>query len=146
MGDRVGPRPLGKLQPFGNRIRVAGVAEGTDDLTSTRLGGLNPYVVPLAGAFWGEFWVEDYAAARVGPRWQTERARLALLADLATFDGQQQAGVAVDTRLTFGDRAFVAAALGVAPGLERACSGRTTWATPHCSPSTAWRRRDHTTP
>lgn len=44
----------------------AGIADNQDFLVRTRLGGLNPYVVPLAGAAWAEFWVEDYAALRTG--------------------------------------------------------------------------------
>ena len=46
----------------------AGVAHGQDPITRTRLGGLNPYVVPLAGAAWAEWRVEDYAALRAGAR------------------------------------------------------------------------------
>lgn len=45
----------------------AGWGANQDDLSRTRAGGLNPYVVPLAGAAWAEFRVEEYAAARVGP-------------------------------------------------------------------------------
>ncbi|MEQ1567707.1 MAG: hypothetical protein ABMA64_18850, partial [Myxococcota bacterium] len=46
----------------------AGWADGADDLFATRLGGMTPYHVPLAGAAWAEFWVEDYAATRAGLR------------------------------------------------------------------------------
>jgi len=41
-------------------------ADGQDDTTLTRIGGLNPYVVPLAGAGWAEWWAEDYLAGRAG--------------------------------------------------------------------------------
>lgn len=66
----------------------AGVAENTDLVTSTRLGGLNPYVVPLAGAGWAEFWVEDYVAVRVGPRLRYREQWLAPVVDGAWFDGR----------------------------------------------------------
>lgn len=44
----------------------AGWAANADDVVATRLGGMTPYHVPLAGAAWAEFWVEDYAALRLG--------------------------------------------------------------------------------
>lgn len=43
-----------------------GVASGQGAFTLTRVGGLTPYVVPVAGAAWAEWWVEDYAVGRVG--------------------------------------------------------------------------------
>ncbi len=53
--------------------RVGPVAEGwgalawgQGEFTLTRLGGLTPYEVPLAGAAWAEWWVQDYAAGRFG--------------------------------------------------------------------------------
>lgn len=87
----------------------AGTAEGQGEFLSTRLGGQMPYQVPLAGAAWSEFWVEDYAAARLGisvgssqaapnsgagaeptfvslPPNVGLRARGLIFADLATFD------------------------------------------------------------
>ena len=47
----------------------AGWAQGQDDLTSTRVGGLTPYHPPLGGAAWAEFWVEDYAVGSLGLSW-----------------------------------------------------------------------------
>jgi hypothetical protein len=44
----------------------AGYAEGAGAALAYRLGGQMPYVVPIAGAAWGEFWARDYAAARLG--------------------------------------------------------------------------------
>lgn len=44
----------------------AGWARGQDRVLRTRLGGLNPYVVPLAGAAWAEWLVERYVAGRAG--------------------------------------------------------------------------------
>jgi hypothetical protein len=74
----------------------AGLAAGQDEVTATRLGGLNPYVVPLAGAAWAEFYVEDYVAVRAGPevgqrgeRWSWAAA---LTADVAQFRGLPGAG------------------------------------------------------
>jgi len=73
----------------------AGGAQGQDIVTLTRLGGLNPYVVPLAGAAWAEFWVEDYAAARAGAVLQTSPVDLALFVDAAAFQGPDAAGEAI---------------------------------------------------
>lgn len=42
------------------------VASGQGAFTLSRVGGLTPYEVPVAGAAWAEWWVEDYAVARVG--------------------------------------------------------------------------------
>jgi hypothetical protein len=94
----------------------AGAAEGADDVVRTRLGGLNPYVVPLAGAFWGEHWVEDYAAARLSPRWVQGPVRWALYADAAWFDGQGAVGLGTGVRLQ-AKRPFFEAAVGVSPQL-----------------------------
>jgi len=65
----------------------AGAGEGQDVVTLTRLGGLNPYVVPLAGAAWAEFWVEDYVAGRAGAVVQTEPVDVAVFVDAAAFQG-----------------------------------------------------------
>lgn len=42
--------------------QTAAFGEGEDDLTRVRLGGLNPYVVPLAGAPWAAFLSEKFLA------------------------------------------------------------------------------------
>ena len=47
-----------------------GVGRGQDELSRTLVGGLNPYVVPLAGAAWGELRMDDYVAGRLGPSLQ----------------------------------------------------------------------------
>ena len=44
----------------------AALAQGETAVTRTRIGGLTPYGVPMPGAAWAEWWVEDYAAARIG--------------------------------------------------------------------------------
>jgi len=55
--------------PIGHRAALhAGTGRGQSILTRTRVGGLNPYAVPLAGAGWGEWWAETYAIARLGPQ------------------------------------------------------------------------------
>ncbi len=43
---------------------TARVAEDTDAVVATRVGGMTPYHVPLAGAAWAELWVEDVLAVR----------------------------------------------------------------------------------
>lgn len=96
----------------------AGWAEGQDFTTRTRLGGLNPWVVPLAGAGWGELWVEDYAAARLGPTAGTDGVRGGPFVDLAAFDGGATAGFGGELRV-WRKRAFVDLAAGYAPWIER---------------------------
>ena len=56
--------PDGVVSPVANAW--AAVANGETAVTRTRVGGLTPYGVPMPGAAWAEWWVEDYAAARVG--------------------------------------------------------------------------------
>jgi hypothetical protein len=64
----------------------AGWAQGQGALTRTRMGGLNPYVVPLAGAGWAEWWVEDFAVLRAGPSVVRGPVRLELAADAGWSD------------------------------------------------------------
>ena len=106
----------------------AGWGLNQDPVTRTRLGGINPYVVPLAGAGWGEFWVEDYAAARVGGGFAGERFEADLLVDAVVFDGQRAAGFGVDTTTHWGPNALEVAA-GFSPFIERK---------PGVAPATGW--------
>ncbi|MEZ4459503.1 MAG: hypothetical protein R3E66_07190 [bacterium] len=43
----------------------AGTGVGEDDLTRTRIGGMNPYVVPVAGLPWASFLSSTYVAGEV---------------------------------------------------------------------------------
>lgn len=100
-------------------------AMNQDVLMRTRLGGLNPYVVPLAGAAWAEFWVESYVALRAGP---SIRARLpgrgahtlqlTAVGDVAGTEGSLLAGFGLLTRWRY-RRLFVDASLGYAPWIKR---------------------------
>lgn len=106
----------------------AGVAQNTDIITKTRLGGLNPYVVPLAGAAWAEFWVEDYAAVRAGPRVGLGSHSVSAVVDAASFDGRSALGVGGYAHLGFdGDdkvRFALDIGVGVAPvGVLRPARG-----------------------
>ncbi len=118
------PRIAGRLRiapewTLGPLIEIqAGAARGQDFLTLTRLGGLNPYVVPMAGAAWAEFRVQSFATARLGPRVVGESGHLAVVTDLAAFDGQSAFGIAALGRYTWGAR-FVEASAGFAPALRR---------------------------
>lgn len=108
------------------RIEVrAAWAMNQDVVMRTRLGGLNPYVVPLAGAAWGEFWVESYVALRAGPSVRTSlpgrgphSLELALVGDLAGFDGQTAAGFAALGTWRY-RRLFAQASFGWAPWITR---------------------------
>ena len=104
----------------------AGLGEGQDDLTRTRLGGLNPWVVPLAGAAWAERWVEDYAVLRLGPTVGLGEAgegalgfRASPFVDLAAFDGAAEAGLGLGLRAWRG-RAFLDLTPGFSPTIARA--------------------------
>ncbi len=108
------------------RLEVrAAWASGQDFVMRTRLGGLNPYVVPLAGAAWAEFWVESYVALRGGPSLRTplpgrgpHTLELSLLADVAGFEGQSAVGFAALASWRY-RRLFVNASLGWAPWITR---------------------------
>jgi hypothetical protein len=96
----------------------AGAAYHQSFLTATRLGGLNPYVVPLAGAGWAEFWVQDYAALRVAVTWATRWSELGLAADGAAFEGRFEGGFAFLLKGKW-RRFFVETDLGWAPWIPR---------------------------
>ncbi len=109
-------QPAWKLAP---RVEIrAAWGDSKDEVTRTRLGGLNPYVVPLAGAVWAEWWVEDYAAARLGPQWTAKAFEVAWLADAAWFDGQSALGFAIDSKVQH-KRFYVDADIGLAPWIPR---------------------------
>lgn len=62
-GELLWRRP-GLVSP---RVEVrAGFSDGVGAALATRVGGQMPYVVPLAGAAWGEFWASSYVAGRFG--------------------------------------------------------------------------------
>lgn len=109
----------------------AGIAADQDALLYTRVGGLNPWVVPLAGAAWAEWWVEDYAAARLGGTVGVGEVgpgalglRVSPFVDLAAFDnpfpGDDAAlGLGLGVRAWRG-HLFLDATGGYAPTLPRA--------------------------
>lgn len=116
----------------------AGTARGQSILTRTRVGGMNPYVVPVAGAGWAEWWAESYALARVGPRLKVESGghttTHALVADVGVVDDTVAAGTAPHQTIWGmgllqrwdGPRWFVQADLGWAGGIPRV-SGTPSW-------------------
>lgn len=111
---------------LGPRVEAwGGVAESQDELLRTRLGGLNPWVVPLAGAAWAEWWVEDYGVARLGGTIGVGEGgakqlglRVSPFVDLAGFDDQGAYGVGLGLRAWRG-RLFVDATGGLAPEIPR---------------------------
>lgn len=98
------------------------IAHAQDDVLKARVGGLNPYVVPLAGAGWGEFWMEDYLAGRAGGGWRGPvgegTVRADLLVDIVTSQGISRTGFALDGGWSKG-RWSVDAAGGYSPFIER---------------------------
>lgn len=126
-------RPDWRLAPW---LQLhAGWARRQDFLTYTRVGGLNPYVVPLAGAAWAEFRAQEYAALRAGPALRLDVLELAAVTDLVllrddTRETQRQLGLGLLARLRSG-AAFAELALGYSPTLERQ---------PGVFPASAWLR------
>jgi hypothetical protein len=96
----------------------AGWARAQDRVLRTRLGGLNPYVVPLAGAAWAEWLVERYVAGRAGYALHTRWFEVAALVDAAIFDGGKAVGFAFTGAWRY-KRLFAEAAFGYAPWIER---------------------------
>lgn len=96
-----------------------GWAEGQDDRLKTRLGSSNPYVVPLAGAAWAEWWVEDYAALRGGVIAQSAPVDVGLVVDGAAFDGDRAVGFGALVRARLPKGFGVQLDAGWAPWLER---------------------------
>ncbi|MFT4625664.1 MAG: hypothetical protein ACI8PZ_004333 [Myxococcota bacterium] len=123
--DRLAPHAVARLEvrprwvvaPY--LLAHGVIADDQDFLLTTRVGGLTPYVVPVAGAAWAEWWAEDVAAARVGPRWQPDWGHIGLVADVAWFDGQTAAGFATTARVAVAPW-FADLAVGYAPWIERA--------------------------
>lgn len=144
-GARLAPRASldAHLRPTG--LVVGPIAEGhlrwadnQDDVVATRLGGLTPYNVPLAGASWAELWVQDVAMGRVGaavrPAGHGDDSdgapvTLAAFADAAAFTPPDDPTAATPLARTwaagFGASAkvvsgswFADASGGVAPGLR----------------------------
>lgn len=108
--------PRGTVAPW--VVVHAGGAENAEIVTYSRLGGLNPYVVPLAGAAWAEFWVEDYAAVRAGPRFRADEHWVAPFVDAALFDGREAWGLGGMAHAQLGRVGFDVGA-GVSPGAVR---------------------------
>ena len=48
-----------------------------------RVGGMNPYVIPVAGWSWAEAWAQYYAASRVGMEYQVQSFGASVFVDYA---------------------------------------------------------------
>jgi hypothetical protein len=96
----------------------AGWGMNQSDLTKTRAGGSNPYVVPVAGAGWAEWLVQDYVAGRLGVTWRGRWVEIGALADAAAFEGGIVSGFAATGRVKWRTW-FLETELGWAPWIER---------------------------
>ena len=96
----------------------SGFSANATPITRTRLGGLNPYVIPLAGAAWAEFHVDNYVAGRVGPGIQINHTNAAVFADVAWFDGRSALGFRASGTQVMGPWTFSLMG-GLSPGLSR---------------------------
>lgn len=99
-----------------------GSASRQDVLTRTRVGGVTPYAVPLAGAAWAEFLAEDYAVLRLGPSLNLDSVQLAVVADLAWMslvaNERRELGLAFVGRYNAA-RFFIDLSAGGSPTLAR---------------------------
>ncbi len=95
-----------------------GLGRNQDYVTRTRLGGVSPYAVPLAGAGWAEWWVQNYIAVHAGPQVSWQAGKAALFVDAAYFDGEDALGLGLSVRQGFG-LWFVDLVAGFAPSIER---------------------------
>lgn len=96
----------------------AGWGQDKDEVTATRMGGLNPYVIPLAGATWAEFLVEDYVGGRAGLIGGPESWQVGMVWDGVWHDGDFDQGFAI-VGGTQGRGRWIEASLGWAPWLQR---------------------------
>lgn len=101
-----------------------GWAKNQDEVTLSRLGGLNPYVVPLAGAAWAEFWVQDYAATRVGPAFRFDPVTIAPVVDIVWFNGDEapgrtEVGIGLISEIHISESQHLDVQFGYAPTVER---------------------------
>ena len=99
------------------------IAENQDNLITTRVGGLNPYVVPLAGAAWAEFHAEDVASLRVAPQFRGSLGQVGLVlgpgVDVVWLGGTGgESGIFFDGSLGY-KRFFTDLSAGWSPSIER---------------------------
>jgi len=98
----------------------AGWGAEQDFLTRTRMGGLNPYVVPLAGAAWAEWWAEDYAVLRAGPQLNAGPVAVSAVGDVGWSDASGTVwGLGLLGRVQPA-RWFLETSAGYGAGVERA--------------------------
>ncbi len=111
---------------------VGRVAEDADAVVATRVGGMTPYHVPLAGAAWAELWVEDVLATRgtlaVKVLDGEDRFVLHGAVDAVAWTGtgdplaplRDGVAVGLESGLTWTrDAVFLETKVGYAPGLQR---------------------------
>ena len=100
----------------------AGWGDNQDNISKMRLGGLNPYVVPFAGAGWGEWWVEDYLVSRVGSITQIPikklQMELGIHSDLGYFQNISAISFGQYTGVSYNDWKGIIH-WGMAPWIER---------------------------
>lgn len=96
----------------------AGWALDATPLTRFPVGGLNPYVVPLAGAAWAELRAERFVAGRLGATLRSPHVDGGLLLDAVAFDRRLAAGLGALLRGRLG-RWFAEATVGWSPWLPR---------------------------
>jgi len=73
--------------------QTAFFATGVDDLSRARVGGLNPYVVPLAGAPWAAFLADKVVAVQGSAHVRLfGKAEVGVLGDLVWLDDLERTG------------------------------------------------------
>ncbi|HZS36508.1 MAG TPA: hypothetical protein VFF06_06770 [Polyangia bacterium] len=78
-----------------------------DDLVRARVGGMNPYVVPLAGAPWASFLAGRLASADLSVHVRAWRElEVGAIADVVAIDDYDRTGVSPKAAVLFGAGAF----------------------------------------
>jgi hypothetical protein len=71
----------------------AGFMTGADDITRRQVGGMNPYVAPIAGAPWAAYLADRWATGSVRQRWAPiESMEVGLRVDAAFVDDIDRTG------------------------------------------------------
>ena len=97
------------------RLQIAEAASfgnGGDDLSRTRLGGMNPYVVPLAGLPWAALLSDQFLAAEVSLHVRVWRQLEAGLTANGAFVEDVERNGSKDVRFVGGAALFVDFAIG----------------------------------
>lgn len=91
----------------------AGWGHGEDDLTRARVGGMNPYVVPVPGLPWASFLASTYVAGELSQSYRIGRdVELGFTGNAVLIDDPRRAGAFDEYGALVGTSLFVDARVG----------------------------------